>query len=127
MGVAAFHPLGYRLASQHSGARRRHGDVGVQRRRDCSAAPSAPLLATALVLRFDEPGTLGIAVPGLVVAGLIWWRVPRQQPVSLRRFGGGVAAPLRARLAPMSLLTLVVILRSAATVSLNTFIPLYLH
>ena len=124
VGVAAFHPLAYRLVSQHSGARRGTatslfsvgGNLGVA---------IGPLLATALVLRFDAPGTLGIAVPGLVIAGLIWWRVPRQQPVSLHRFGGGLAAPLRARLAPMSLLTLVVILRSAATVSLNTFIPLY--
>ena len=124
VGVAAFHPLAYRLVSQHSGARRGTatslfsvgGNLGVA---------IGPLLATALVLRFDAPGTLGIAVPGILVAGLIWWRVPRQQPVSLRRFGGGLAAPLRARLAPMSLLTLVVILRSAATVSLNTFIPLY--
>ena len=125
VGVAAFHPLGYRLASQHSGAQRGTAtalfSVG-----GLLGGAIGPLLATALVLRFDAPGTLGIAVPGiLVIAGLIWWRVPRQQPVSLHRFGGGLAAPLRARLAPMSLLTLVVILRSAATVSLNTFIPLY--
>ena len=124
VGVAAFHPLGYRLASQHSGARRGTA-TSVFSVGGLLGGAIGPLLATALVLRFDEPGTLGIAVPGLVVAGLIWWRVPRQQPVSLRRFGGGLAAPLRARLAPMSLLTLVVILRSAATVSLNTFIPLY--
>lgn len=123
VGVAAFHPLGYRLASQHSGARRGTA-TSVFSVGGLLGGAIGPLLATALVLRFDEPGTLGIAVPGLVVAGLIWWRVPRQQPVSLRRFGG-LAAPLRARLAPMSLLTLVVILRSAATVSLNTFIPLY--
>ena len=124
VGVAAFHPLGYRLASQHSGAQRGTAtalfSVG-----GLLGGAIGPLLATALVLRFDAPGTLGIAVPGILVAGLIWWRVPRQQPVSLHRFGGGLAAPLRARLAPMSLLTLVVILRSAATVSLNTFIPLY--
>ena len=124
VGVAAFHPLGYRLASQHSGERRGTA-TSVFSVGGLLGGAIGPLLATALVLRFDEPGTLGIAVPGLVVAGLIWWRVPRQQPVSLRRFGGGLAAPLRARLAPMSLLTLVVILRSAATVSLNTFIPLY--
>ena len=123
VGVAAFHPLGYRLASQHSGERRGTA-TSVFSVGGLLGGAIGPLLATALVLRFDEPGTLGIAVPGLVVAGLIWWRVPRQQPVSLRRFGG-LAAPLRARLAPMSLLTLVVILRSAATVSLNTFIPLY--
>ncbi len=124
IGVAAFHPLGYRLASQHSGTRRGTatslftvgGNLGVA---------VGPLLATALVLEFGEPGTLGIAVPGLLVAGLIWWCVPRQQRVSLHRFGGGMAVPLRSRLAPMILLTLVVILRSAATVSLNTFIPLY--
>lgn len=124
VGVAAFHPLGYRLASQHSGARRGTA-TSVFSVGGLLGGAIGPLLATALVLRFDLPGTLGIAVPGLVVAGLIWWRVPRQQPVSLRRFGSGLAAPLRARLAPMSLLTLVVILRSAATVSLNTFIPLY--
>ncbi len=124
VGVAAFHPLGYRLASQHSGARRGTA-TSVFSVGGILGGAIGPLLATALMLRFDEPGTLGIAVPGLVVAGLIWWRVPRQQPVALRRFGGGLAAPLRARLAPMSLLTLVVILRSAATVSLNTFIPLY--
>ena len=124
VGVAAFHPLGYRLASQHSGARRGTA-TSVFSVGGLLGGAIGPLLATALLLRFDGPGTLGIAVPGLVVAILIWWRVPRQQPVSLRRLGGGLAAPLRARLAPMSLLTLVVILRSAATVSLNTFIPLY--
>ena len=124
VGVAVFHPLGYRLASQHSGTRRGTA-TSVFSVGGLLGGAIGPLLATALVLRFDAPGTLGIALPGILVAALIWWRAPRQQPTSLPRLGGGLAAPLRTRFAPMSLLTLVVILRSAATVSLNTFIPLY--
>ena len=124
VGVAAFHPLGYRLANQHSGERRGAatalfsvgGNFGVA---------IGPLLATALVLEFDGQGTLGMALPGLVMAGLIWWRVPRRPPDTPTRASDSVAVPLRSRIPPMGLLTLVVILRSAASVSLNTFIPLY--
>lgn len=124
VGVAAFHPLGYRLTNEHSGHKRGTatalfsvgGNFGVA---------IGPLLATGLVLEFGGSGTLGLAVPGLVIAGLVWWRLRGKPSTNLLRGSDQSLAPLRLRVVPIGLLTLVVILRSAASVSLNTFIPLY--
>ena len=124
VGVAAFHPLGYRLTNQHSGQKRGTatalfsvgGNFGVA---------IGPLLATGLVLKFGGSGTLGLAVPGLVIAGLVWWKLRGKPSTNLLRGSDQSLGPLRLRVVPIGLLTLVVILRSAASVSLNTFIPLY--
>ena len=125
VGIAAFHPLGYRIASEHSGPRRATatsiftvgGNLGVA---------IGPLLATPLVLQFGRPGTLGLFLPGAVIGALIWWLGPRvAPPAATRQKIADGAVAIRSRIVPMGLLTLVVILRSAATNALSTFVPLY--
>ena len=70
LGVAAYHPEGYRTANQVAGARKATGlslfsiggNIGIA---------LGPLAVSFLVPRFGLPGTLGLLGPGLLVAALL--------------------------------------------------------
>jgi len=83
-----------------------------------------PLFVTFLVATWSTTGTLGLAVPPLLVGGLML--------ASLPSFGVVTASPSvkRARIGEtmpraMALLILVVMIRSWATLGFTTFVPLY--
>ena len=70
LGVAAYHPEGYRTANQVAGDRKATGlslfsiggNIGIA---------LGPPAVTFLVPRFGLPGTLGLLGPGLLVAVLL--------------------------------------------------------
>lgn len=80
LGVAAFHPEAARYANYVSGSRRARGmsffSVGGN-----AGFALGPLVTTPLVLIFGLPGTLFLAVPALLMAGVLVVEIPR-----LRRF-----------------------------------------
>ena len=124
LGVAAWHPEGYRTATGVAGDRKATalsyfslgGNVGIA---------LGPLFVTFLVTTWSIPGTLGLALPPLLVAAIM---LP-----ALASFGTvttGASATTRARAGEnmpraMALLIVVVMIRAWATLGFTTFVPLY--
>lgn len=86
LGVAAFHPESARFANYVSGSRRARGmsffSVGGN-----AGFALGPVVATPLVLAFGLPGTLFLAIPAAVMAGILLFELSR-----LRSFQPAVAA-----------------------------------
>jgi FSR family fosmidomycin resistance protein-like MFS transporter len=124
LGVAAWHPEGYRTATGVAGDRKATtlsffslgGNAGIA---------LGPLFVTVLLTMWAMPGTLGLALPPLLVAAVML--------VALPSFGGAVTAvPATRRVrhgdtmpGAMALLIVVVMLRAWATLGFTTFVPLY--
>jgi FSR family fosmidomycin resistance protein-like MFS transporter len=66
-GVAAYHPEGYRTATAVAGDKKATG-VSIFSTGGNIGIAVGPLLATALIARFGLPGSLGMLIPGLLVA-----------------------------------------------------------
>ena len=126
LGVAAYHPEGSKFASYVSGRRRASGmslfSVGGN-----IGFALGPLLASFFVitLGLGLDGGVFVAVPGLVVAGLLLVALPH-----LARFAPDEVAQARRSAAGNDwrgtwMLLAIVGLRSLAHMGLFTFIPLY--
>ena len=124
LGVAAWHPEGYRTATGVAGDRKATalsyfslgGNVGIA---------LGPLFVTFLVTMWAIPGTLGLALPPLVVAAVMLAALP-----SFGAITTGAPATTRARggdnmPGAMALLVVVVMVRAWATLGFTTFVPLY--
>jgi FSR family fosmidomycin resistance protein-like MFS transporter len=124
LGVAAWHPEGYRTASGVGGDRKATalsyfslgGNAGIA---------LGPLFVTFLITTWSLTGTLGLALPPLLVAATMLTALPAFGAATTaiptaRRVGQGENMP-RA----MALLIAVVMVRSWATLGFTTFVPLY--
>jgi len=122
-GIAAYHPEGYRTATQVAGARKATG-VSIFSTGGNIGIAAGPPFITLLLTGFGMPGTLGMFLPGFLVAALLMAVLP------------GLSGPLPARaqtaaLAPktmvggMSLLVLVVSIRSWTQLGFTTYMPFY--
>lgn len=124
LGIAAYHPEGYKTASAVAGARKATGlsffsvggNVGLA---------VGPVLITGLITSFGLPGSLGLMLPGILTACLLAAALPRlgavTPPVRRDRRAEG-ARPMTAGLI---LLILIVTLRSWAQLGLTTFVPFF--
>ena len=78
IGVAAFHPESARFANYVSGSRRARGmslfSVGGN-----AGFALGPVVVTPLVLIFGLPGTLSLALPALLMAGVLSYEIPRMR------------------------------------------------
>src|SRR5262245_28180726 len=123
LGVAAYHPEGYRTATAVAGARKVTG-VSVFSTAGTVGIAVGPPLMTALVTGFGLPGTLGSLVPGLLVAALLAAVLPMlSAPAPARARSAGVAAPAMVR--AMSLLIVVIAVRSWTQLGFTTYVPFY--
>jgi MFS transporter, FSR family, fosmidomycin resistance protein len=124
VGVAAYHPEGSKFASYVSGARRASGMAFFSVGGNVGFA-LGPILAAALILAFGLDGAVLLAVPGLLVAlGLLFvlrYLADFAPPTDLVRESGRARAERRG----LTLLLVVVGLRSVAHMGLFTFIPLW--
>ena len=123
LGVAAYHPEGYRTANQVAGDRKATGlslfsiggNIGIA---------LGPPAVTFLVPRFGLPGTLGLFGPGLLVAALLATvlpgliATPADSGTSRAAREGG--RPMRGA---MALLIGVVTVRSWTQLGLVTYVP----
>lgn len=123
-GIAAYHPEGYRTATRVAGDRKATGlsifttggNIGIS---------VGPPLITALVTGFGLPGSLGLLLPGILVAVLLMAVLPRlSAPPAPRAQAAPVSAP-RTMVGAMTLLILVVTLRSWTQLGFTTFVPFY--
>src|SRR5213592_4378100 len=69
-GVAAYHPEGYRTATQVAGERKATGVSIFSTGGNIGIALGPPLI-TALITMYGLPGTLGMLLPGLLVTVLL--------------------------------------------------------
>jgi FSR family fosmidomycin resistance protein-like MFS transporter len=125
LGVAAWHPEGYKTASGVAGDRKATalslfslgGNVGIA---------VGPPLATFLIAGLGGAGTLGMLVPTALVALVMLAVLPR-----LARESAAPRAGVRAAgrginmLGAMAMLILVVTVRAWATLGFSTFVPFY--
>src|SRR5262249_30767608 len=89
LGIAAYHPEGYKTAHQVAGDRKATGLSFFSIGRNMGIALGPPVL-TAWVAGFTLRGTLGMLVPGLLVAGLVAAVLPGLVPAA------AAAGPARA-------------------------------
>lgn len=123
LGVAAYHPEGYKTASGVAGDRKATalswfslgGNVGIA---------IGPPLITALVTMQGLPGSLGMVVPSAVVALLVLGALPRltaeARPAKAAASGTGANMPWA-----MATLIFVVMIRSWTQLGFTTFVPFY--
>ena len=123
LGVAAYHPEGYRTATAVAGDRKVTG-VSVFSTGGNIGIAVGPPLVTALVTGFGLPGTLGTLVPGLLVATLLAAVLPMlSAPSPARSRSAAVAPPAMVR--AMSLLIVVIAARSWTQLGFTTYVPFY--
>ena len=124
-GVAAYHPEGYRTATAVAGERKATGVSIFSTGGNIGIALGPPLL-TALLTGFGLAGSLGLLVPGLLVAALLTVVLPRlSAPAPAAARVRANAAGARTMVGAMSLLILVVAIRSWTQLGFTTFMPFY--
>jgi FSR family fosmidomycin resistance protein-like MFS transporter len=124
-GVAAYHPEGYRTATAVAGDRKATG-VSIFSTGGNIGIALGPPLATALLTTFGMPGSLGMLVPGVLVAGLLLAVLPSLSapaPAAARTQASRAGA--ETMVGAMSLLILVVAIRSWTQLGFTTFMPFY--
>jgi len=125
LGVAAYHPEGYRTATAVAGDRKATGVSIFSTGGNIGIALGPPLL-TLLLTAYGLPGSLGMLLPGLLVAALLTAALPRLSapaPGLARDRARAVGAETMA--GAMALLILVVAIRSWTQLGFTTFMPFY--
>jgi FSR family fosmidomycin resistance protein-like MFS transporter len=126
IGVAAFHPEAARFANYVSGSGRARGmsffSVGGN-----AGFALGPALTTPLVVLFGVPGALFLALPAVVMAGVLFHELPRMlgfKPEVVESEGGKAAASPE-HWGPFALMIGVVIVRSFVYFGLVAFVASY--
>ncbi|MEX2223274.1 MAG: MFS transporter [Candidatus Rokuibacteriota bacterium] len=125
LGVAAYHPEGYRTATAVAGDRKATGVSIFSTGGNIGIALGPPLL-TLLLTAYGLPGSLGMLVPGLLVAALLTAVLPRlSAPAPAVARARASAAGAQTMVGAMALLILVVAIRSWTQLGFTTFMPFY--
>jgi FSR family fosmidomycin resistance protein-like MFS transporter len=124
LGVAAWHPEGYKTATVVAGDRKATA-LSVFSLGGNAGIAVGPALMTFLITGYGAAGTLGMLVPALVVGTLLLAALPMftreiTAPRAARASRAGVNMP-----GAMALLILVVSVRAWASLGFTTFVPFY--
>jgi len=122
-GVAAYHPEGYRTATQVAGDRKATGVSIFSTGGNIGIAVGPPFI-TLLLTGFGMPGTLGMFLPGLLVAALLMAMLPGLSRPMPARAQDAALAP-KTMVGGMSLLVLVISIRSWTQLGFTTYMPFY--
>jgi len=126
VGVAAFHPEAARFANYVSGARRARGmsffSVGGN-----AGFALGPLVATPLVLAFGLPGTLFLALPAALMAGVMFAETARMLRLAPEQSPNGAreVEPQPESWGPFAVMIAVVAVRSFVYFGLVAFVASY--
>src|SRR5262245_39002740 len=123
-GVAAYHPEGYRTATQVAGHRKATGVSIFSTGGNIGIAVGPPLI-TALLTTFGLGGTLGMLVPGVLVAVLLTAVLPMLSAPLVSRTQPVTGDTPRTMVGAMSLLIAVVAFRSWTQIGFTTYVPFY--
>jgi MFS transporter, FSR family, fosmidomycin resistance protein len=122
-GVAAYHPEGYRTATQVAGAKKATGVSIFSTGGNIGIAVGPPLI-TALITMYGTAGSLGMLVPGLLMTGLLMAVLPGlSRPLPARTEGRVTGA--QTMVGAMAILVLVVSIRSWTQLGFTTYMPFY--
>src|SRR5947208_10857368 len=124
LGVASWHPEGYKTATGVAGDRKATalswfslgGNVGIA---------LGPPLITLLVTTWSIQGTLGLALPPLLVGGVLLGALPSFAVAATAAPSANAAGRGENMPGAMALLVLVVMIRAWATLGFTTFVPFY--
>lgn len=131
LGVASFHPEGFKAAQSFTGARKATGmsffSVGGN-----LGFGLGPILAIAAYTWIGLKGTTLFCIPGLAAAGVLlaalpWLSAPQRRGngATRKRATDPVAGSTRRPWVPLSLLILAVTVRSFVQMGLVAFVPFY--
>jgi FSR family fosmidomycin resistance protein-like MFS transporter len=123
LGGAAFHPTAAALVHRLGGGRRGLA-MSVHITGGSLGYSLAPLLFAPFVGTFGLSWTPVLALPGLALLGFLLAGAPAVRPFGTA--GGGGLGALRPYSRPLTLLYLVVVLRTMTSLSLATFVPVLL-
>ncbi len=124
LGVASWHPEGYKTATGVAGDRKATALSWFSLGGNLGIALGPPAIA-GLVTGVSLAGTLGMLVPSMVVGGLLLLVLPRIDRASAPRRGAATTARGVNMPAAMALLIFLVAIRSWATLGFTTFVPFY--
>ena len=128
VGVASFHPEGFKTASFFTGEKKATGMSLFMVGGNFGSA-LGPIFALFLVSSFGLRGTAGLVVPGIVMgmilmANLSWLTGPVQTDFK-RKIDRNHARLTRKEIVPLFLIVAIVTLRSWAQLGLVSYIPFY--
>lgn len=124
LGIASYHPEGYRAATQVAGARKATGVSIFSTGGNIGIALGPPLI-TALVTAFGLIGSLGMLIPGLIVALFLAAALPKFTPAAPLHTSAASRTLARTSVAGMTVLILMVALRSWTHIGFSVFVPMY--
>ena len=124
LGVAAWHPEGYRTASSVAGDRKATGISWFSLGGNIGIALGPPVI-TMLVTVFGLAGSLGLVIPAALVALLLLTALPLLSTPARPRAAAAAAAEGRNMPGAMAILIVVVMLRSWTQLGFTTFVPFY--
>ncbi len=124
IGVAAFHPEGSRYANYFSGAKRAVG-MGWFTLGGYAGFALGPLLITPLLLVFGLPGTIYIAIPGVLLALFMISALGRFERARDAVHRLHVTRTYHDDWPAFRLLSITVALRSTAFLAAVTFLPIF--
>jgi len=125
LGGAAFHPPAAALVHRYAG-RNRGLAMSFHITSGTLGQAMAPLIFAPFVQRYGLHGTVWLIIPGLVVLiGVLLRRVPPVERLQDSEAAGGLGS-LRPYARPLSLLYVIVVLRTLTAISFATFVPIML-
>jgi FSR family fosmidomycin resistance protein-like MFS transporter len=125
LGVAAWHPEGYKTATGVAGDRKATGLSWFSLGGNVGIALGPPIII-ALITGYSLSGTLALIVPSTLVAGLMLIALPAVVRASASRPAPVAAESGRTSMpGAMALLIFVVTIRSWAQLGFTTFVPFY--
>jgi FSR family fosmidomycin resistance protein-like MFS transporter len=125
VGVAGFHPEGYRYANYVAGGQKTTG-VGIFAVGGNLGFALGPLLMTFCILNWGFRGTAFMVIPAAIWAVVLFRELPRLKPI---RQAASIQAKIEARPVNWNALvklSIAIVLRSTVFFGLSTFVPLYL-
>jgi FSR family fosmidomycin resistance protein-like MFS transporter len=128
LGVAIYHPEGWRVANFFTGEKKATG-MSIFAVGGNLGFAIGPLMATFFVKSIGLKGSTLLLIPGTVMAGIFlfsrFWRVDTTTAIKKKASSGSAVQALKTAAYPMSLLLGMVMFRSWAHMGILTFIPFY--
>ena len=124
LGIAAYHPEGYRTATEIAGSRKATGISIFSTGGNIGIALGPPLI-TVLVTAFGLAGSLGMWIPGFTATAFLAVSLRRFSPNIVPHAHSNTSSAAKTSVWGMTILILVVAIRSWTQSGFTTFVPFY--